>query len=77
MTFDEFLRAEGRGAKTKIHEATKVSYPTLRKIERRLPVTLEVAFKVAGFLKCDPHALAKPKARKRLAQRKRAKEVRA
>lgn len=77
MTFDEFLRLYDN-AKSTLKKGTGVSYPTLRKMERREPVRLDVAYKVAMFIGCDPFELANPKpkrVRKRNARRK-AKEVR-
>lgn len=77
MTLEEYLQQEGRGAVSKIRRATKVSYPTLRRMVRRLPVRLDVAFKVAEFLGCDPRLLAEPrKRRRRVASNRKRGEVR-
>ncbi len=74
MTFDQYVKANAPNAKTKMSVATGISLPTLRKVERRAPIRLDVAWLLAEFLlgdDADPcsvmklaHALANPKPRR-------------
>lgn len=77
MTFDEYIKRGG--TKTDLSHATRVSLPTLRKVEKRLPIRLDVAWVLADFLEdSDPkrvpaaaHLLANPKPRRKLAKKAR------
>jgi hypothetical protein len=72
MTFDEYMRARGRGAPAELYRKTGVSAPTLRKVKARLPVSADVAHKLADFLGCDWQLFTKPRPRRRLAKKARA-----
>lgn len=74
MTFDQYVKAHAPNAKTKMSVATGISLPTLRKVERRMPIRLDVAWLLAEFLlgddadPCDvmdmARVLTKPKPRR-------------
>lgn len=72
MTFDEFLRKNPKNGKTLLHRATGVSMPSLRKVERRQPIRLDVAAVLAEFLECDMRLFSEPKPRRRLARKAKA-----
>lgn len=78
MTFDEYIKKVG--TKTDLHHATKVSLPTLRKVERREAIRLDVAYVLARYLNPEgdlprvhdlAHAMANPKPRRKLARKAR------
>lgn len=48
MTFAEWLEREGRGAMTRVHHATRISYPTLAKAKKGDPMTPALAKAISG-----------------------------
>jgi hypothetical protein len=77
VTFDEYIKRGG--TPTELHHLSKVSLPTIRKVGRREPILLDVAWQLAEHLEGDParvsalaHAMANPKPRRKLARKARA-----
>lgn len=48
MTFDKWLAREGRGAMTRVHLETHVSYPTLQKAKRGEALSRPLALAISG-----------------------------
>jgi hypothetical protein len=77
VTFDEYIK--GGGSPTALHHLSKVSLPTIRKVGRREPIRLDVAWVLAECLEDGDaarvsalaHAMANPKPRRKLARKAR------
>lgn len=48
MTFAEWLEKEGRGSLTRVHHASRVSYPTLAKAKRGGPMIPSIATAISA-----------------------------
>jgi ElaB/YqjD/DUF883 family membrane-anchored ribosome-binding protein len=65
VTFDEFIKARGRGAMSELHLATGIAYDTLRKVRNRVPVRRDTAYALAKALGCTEDELVHPKPRRK------------
>ena len=69
VTFEQWHKARGRGARAELHRATGLSYETLRKVEERQPIRRDSAYTLATFLQCDEELFVSPKPKRKRAPR--------